>query len=38
MELGFEIGLPVNVTQFSKSAKTKSDTFLALVNVDISKY
>ena len=38
IELGFEIGPPVNVTQFLKTATTKNYTFLTLVDVNISKY
>ena len=38
IELGFEIGPPVNVTQFSKTATTKNYTFLILVDLNISKY
>ena len=39
MKLGFEIGLPVNETQFSKTTITKNDNFsrklmLILVNID----
>ena len=39
MKLGFEIGLPVNETQFSKTPITKNDNFsrklmLILVNID----
>ena len=37
-ELAFEIGLPVDETQFSKTTITKRDTFFTYVNVNISKY